>query len=81
MHLNNLQLCWPAHVQGCWELTHLSFHDVDGRLGLFVRVHADYTILDAPLTKLGREQAEKLNKDTLDTVQKDVELVVSSPLR
>jgi len=44
-------------------------------------VAEDYSILDANLTKLGRQQAQQLNQDTVDTVQKDVELVVSSPLR
>ena len=38
-------------------------------------------ILDAPLTKLGRSQAKDLNKETADSLQKEVELIVSSPLR
>lgn len=44
-------------------------------------VDEDYTILDAPLTQLGRKQAKDLDKATADTVQADVELIVSSPLR
>lgn len=38
-------------------------------------------ILDAPLTKLGRSQAKDLDKETADSLQKEVELIVSSPLR
>lgn len=44
-------------------------------------VAEDYTILDAKLTPLGRQQSKKLNEATRDTVQKDVDLVASSPLR
>ncbi|TIC08802.1 phosphoglycerate mutase-like protein [Wallemia mellicola] len=41
----------------------------------------DYTIPDAPLTQLGREQSSRLNPLTEGTIQKTAELLVSSPLR
>ncbi|GAA5993848.1 hypothetical protein JCM5350_004394 [Sporobolomyces pararoseus] len=44
-------------------------------------VAEDYSIPDAPLTKLGREQSAKLRKDTENSWTKEVELLVSSPLR
>ena len=44
-------------------------------------VDEDYQIPDAQLTAKGRQQAKNLDKDTRETVQKDVELIVSSPLR
>ncbi|GAA6061511.1 hypothetical protein JCM10212_004501 [Sporobolomyces blumeae] len=44
-------------------------------------VAEDYSIPDAPLTKLGREQSAKLRKDTENGFTKDVELLVSSPLK
>lgn len=44
-------------------------------------VDSDWYILDAPLTKLGRQQARELNESTQDSLQQDVELIVSSPLR
>ncbi|GAA6042154.1 hypothetical protein JCM8097_004989 [Rhodosporidiobolus ruineniae] len=44
-------------------------------------VAEDYTIPDAPLTKLGREQSANLRKETEDGFQKEAELLVTSPLR
>ncbi|WVF71212.1 hypothetical protein IAT40_006012 [Kwoniella sp. CBS 6097] len=44
-------------------------------------VDSDYTIADAPLTNLGREQSKNLNKLSKDTFQKTAELLVCSPLR
>ncbi|GAA6003273.1 histidine phosphatase family protein [Rhodotorula paludigena] len=44
-------------------------------------VAEDYSILDAPLTKLGREQSANLCKETQDGFQRDADLLVSSPLR
>ncbi|GAA5883036.1 hypothetical protein JCM16303_006802 [Sporobolomyces ruberrimus] len=44
-------------------------------------VAEDYSIPDAPLTKLGREQSAKLRKDTENGFTKEVELLVSSPLK
>ncbi|GAA5918647.1 hypothetical protein JCM5296_003852 [Sporobolomyces johnsonii] len=44
-------------------------------------VSDDYTIPDAPLTKLGREQSANLRKDTENGLQKEADLLVSSPLR
>ncbi|CAD6574539.1 MAG: hypothetical protein CYPHOPRED_005450 [Cyphobasidiales sp. Tagirdzhanova-0007] len=44
-------------------------------------VSGDYQIPDAVLTKKGRQQAKDLDRATRETVQKDVELIVSSPLR
>ncbi|GAA5902399.1 histidine phosphatase family protein [Sporobolomyces salmoneus] len=44
-------------------------------------VAEDYTIHDAPLTKLGREQSANLRKDTQNSWTKEVELIVSSPLK
>ena len=41
----------------------------------------DYSIPDAPLTQLGREQSSRLNPLTQSTIQQTAELVVSSPLR
>lgn len=41
----------------------------------------DYSISDAPLTQLGREQSSRLNPLTASTIQHTAELVVSSPLR
>ncbi|EOR01067.1 hypothetical protein E3P92_02879 [Wallemia ichthyophaga] len=41
----------------------------------------DYSIADAPLTALGREQSARLSPLTAGTIQKTAELVVSSPLR
>ena len=43
-------------------------------------VEEDYSILDAPLTQLGREQAAKLNKDTVQNIQQTAELLIASPL-
>jgi len=44
-------------------------------------VDCDYSIPDAPLTALGREQSLGLYHDTKDTIQKTAELLVSSALR
>ncbi|GAA5841034.1 hypothetical protein JCM3766R1_006643 [Sporobolomyces carnicolor] len=44
-------------------------------------VAEDYSIPDAPLTKLGREQSAQLRKDTEGTWTKNVDLLVSSPLK
>ncbi|GAA5948190.1 hypothetical protein JCM3775_000333 [Rhodotorula graminis] len=44
-------------------------------------VAEDYSIPDAPLTKLGREQSRNLRNETEDDFQKDADLIVSSPLR
>ncbi|BGP35702.1 hypothetical protein JCM10296v2_007554 [Rhodotorula toruloides] len=44
-------------------------------------VAEDYTIRDAPLTKLGRQQSAELHEDTEEHFQRDAELLVSSPLR
>ncbi|BGP51936.1 hypothetical protein JCM10450v2_007896 [Rhodotorula kratochvilovae] len=44
-------------------------------------VAEDYTIRDAPLTKLGREQSANLRQETEDGFQRDAELLVSSPLK
>jgi len=44
-------------------------------------VASDYSIPDAPLTQLGRQQSEELYKATKDTIQKSAELLVSSALR
>ncbi|GAA6015910.1 hypothetical protein JCM10207_006803 [Rhodosporidiobolus poonsookiae] len=44
-------------------------------------VAEDYTIPDAPLTKLGREQSADLRKETEGGFQRDAELLVTSPLR
>ncbi|THH32156.1 hypothetical protein EUX98_g2025 [Antrodiella citrinella] len=41
----------------------------------------DYSIRDAPLTALGRQQAAALYEATKDTIQKTGELLVSSALR
>jgi broad specificity phosphatase PhoE len=41
----------------------------------------DHTILDAVLTPLGREQSEKLNERTANTIQTTAQLLVSSPYR
>jgi len=41
----------------------------------------DYSIPDAPLTALGREQARNLHEDTKDTIQKTAELLVTSGLQ
>lgn len=38
-------------------------------------------ILDAPLTAKGRKQSAQLHEETQHTLQQEVELVVSSPLR
>ncbi|KAK6849349.1 phosphoglycerate mutase-like protein [Apiospora arundinis] len=43
-------------------------------------VDLDYSILDAPLTPLGKKQAESLAR-LIPDLQKEAELVVSSPLR
>ncbi|KAF8314942.1 phosphoglycerate mutase-like protein [Clavulina sp. PMI_390] len=40
----------------------------------------DFSILDAPLTALGREQSAKLNGLTAQNIQQTAELLVSSPL-
>ncbi|KAK4331148.1 phosphoglycerate mutase family protein [Rhodotorula toruloides] len=42
-------------------------------------VAEDYTIRDAPLTKLGRQQSAELREDTEELFQKEAELLVSSP--
>lgn len=44
-------------------------------------VAEDWTIHDAPLTKLGREQSRKLNDDTKHNIQQTAQLLVSSPVR
>jgi hypothetical protein len=44
-------------------------------------VAEDYSIRDAPLTKLGREQSANLREATEGTFQKDAELLVTSPVR
>ncbi|GAA5859217.1 hypothetical protein JCM8547_008920 [Rhodosporidiobolus lusitaniae] len=44
-------------------------------------VAEDYTIPDAPLTKLGREQSANLRKETENDFQKEADLLVTSPLR
>ncbi|GAA5891903.1 hypothetical protein JCM6882_007400 [Rhodosporidiobolus microsporus] len=45
-------------------------------------VAEDYTIPDAPLTKLGREQSANLRKETEnDNIQQKGELLVTSPLK
>ncbi|WVQ99655.1 hypothetical protein IAU59_006794 [Kwoniella sp. CBS 9459] len=44
-------------------------------------VDSDYTIPDAPLTNLGREQSKGLNQLSKNTFQKTAELLVCSPLR
>ncbi|GAA5988885.1 hypothetical protein JCM11641_002110 [Rhodosporidiobolus odoratus] len=44
-------------------------------------VDEDYTIRDAPLTKLGRQQSANLLEDTENEFQKDAELLVTSPLK
>ncbi|KAK9898423.1 phosphoglycerate mutase-like protein [Cystobasidium minutum MCA 4210] len=44
-------------------------------------VNSEYFILDAPLTAKGREQSAQLHENTQHSLQKEVELVVSSPLR
>ncbi|KAI0759910.1 phosphoglycerate mutase-like protein [Irpex lacteus] len=44
-------------------------------------VDLDYTIRDAPLTALGRQQSADLYEETKDTIQKTAELLVSSALR
>ncbi|KZT13189.1 phosphoglycerate mutase-like protein [Laetiporus sulphureus 93-53] len=44
-------------------------------------VAEDYTIHDALLTELGRQQAAKLHADTHHTIQQSAELLVTSPLR
>lgn len=43
-------------------------------------VAEDYSIPDAPLTKLGRSQSAELNKVTASNIQKTADLLVSSPL-
>ncbi|KZT67055.1 phosphoglycerate mutase-like protein [Daedalea quercina L-15889] len=44
-------------------------------------VAEDYSIPDAPLTALGREQAKRLHEDTKDTIQQTAELLATSGLR
>ncbi|OSX60685.1 hypothetical protein POSPLADRAFT_1148492 [Postia placenta MAD-698-R-SB12] len=44
-------------------------------------VAEDYTIHDAPLTALGRQQAANLHKDTKETIQQTAELLVTSGLK
>ncbi|PCH41665.1 phosphoglycerate mutase-like protein [Wolfiporia cocos MD-104 SS10] len=44
-------------------------------------VEEDYSIPDAPLTALGRQQSAKLHEDTKDTFQQSAELLVTSGLR
>ncbi|KAK4684928.1 hypothetical protein P7C73_g5236, partial [Tremellales sp. Uapishka_1] len=44
-------------------------------------VAEDYSIPDAPLTALGKEQSKKLDDLTRNTVQQQAELLVCSPLR
>ncbi|GAA5982393.1 hypothetical protein JCM10908_006629 [Rhodotorula pacifica] len=44
-------------------------------------VAEDYSIPDAELTPLGREQSAALRRDTEGTFQKEADLIVSSPLR
>ncbi|KAL7422002.1 hypothetical protein Q5752_003775 [Cryptotrichosporon argae] len=41
----------------------------------------DYTIADAPLTALGREQSHELDALTRDSVQRQAELLVCSPMK
>ncbi|KAF8314941.1 phosphoglycerate mutase-like protein [Clavulina sp. PMI_390] len=43
-------------------------------------VDDDYSIPDAPLTALGREQSAKLNSLTAQNIQQTADLLVSSPL-
>ncbi|KAK7685722.1 hypothetical protein QCA50_011067 [Cerrena zonata] len=44
-------------------------------------VAEDYSILDAPLTQLGRQQSAALLEATKDTIQKTAELIVTSAMR
>ncbi|GAA6006869.1 hypothetical protein JCM11491_003212 [Sporobolomyces phaffii] len=44
-------------------------------------VAEDYSIPDAPLTQLGREQSAQLRKDTEESWTNQVDLLVSSPLK
>ncbi|GJE83958.1 phosphoglycerate mutase-like protein [Phanerochaete sordida] len=44
-------------------------------------VASDYSIPDAPLTQLGRQQSEELYKATKDNIQQSAELLVSSALK
>ncbi|KAI0079362.1 phosphoglycerate mutase-like protein [Panus rudis PR-1116 ss-1] len=44
-------------------------------------VAEDYSIRDAPLTALGRQQAAALHEATKDNIQKTAELLVSSAMR
>ncbi|ORY73621.1 histidine phosphatase superfamily [Leucosporidium creatinivorum] len=44
-------------------------------------VAEDYSIPDAELTPLGRQQSAQLHEETKDGLQQTVELIVSSPLR
>lgn len=44
-------------------------------------VASDWYIPDAPLTKLGREQAKALHASTKDNIQKEFDVIISSPLR
>jgi len=44
-------------------------------------VAEDYSIHDAPLTALGRQQAAQLHEDTKDTIQQTAQLLVTSGLR
>ena len=45
------------------------------------RWSADHGIVrDAPLTDLGREQCQQLNEQSKDTIQKDAQLLVVSPV-
>ncbi|EIN09819.1 phosphoglycerate mutase-like protein [Punctularia strigosozonata HHB-11173 SS5] len=44
-------------------------------------VAEDYSIRDAPLTALGREQSKALNEATQDGIQKTAELLVTSGMR
>ncbi|KAJ3482271.1 hypothetical protein NLI96_g7097 [Meripilus lineatus] len=44
-------------------------------------VMSDWSIPDAPLTTLGRQQAATLHEQTKDTIQKTAELLVTSAMR
>lgn len=43
-------------------------------------VAEDWTIADAELTPLGRQQSAQLHEETKDGLQKTAELIVSSPV-
>lgn len=47
----------------------------------FHNVLMEYHLVDPGITARGKEQCRKLDHDTKDTAQKDVELIITSPLR